>query len=381
MIRARRRALGPLAVGALVLLQGCGAQTDPEGEERSSGDLPISGAERGELAVRSARDGVHPTALPNPYRTIRDWGEAPPGREWGRVSAVALDLDGRHLWVAERCGGDVCLGTDVPVVLRYAPDGSLLRSFGSGIFMRPHGIHVDSAGNVWVADVRSPRPGELEEHPEDADKGHQVVKFSREGEVLMILGSPGRAGDPPESLTQPNDVITTPGGDILVAEGHSNDGPVGRISRFSADGTFIETWGRFGSGPGEFRTPHALAFDSRGRLFVADRGNSRVQILGPDGSFLEEWDQFGRPNDVFISEDDVLLTVDAESGDERNPGFRRGVYIGSARDGSLTAFIPPHEMEGRPQGTAGEGIALDRDGDIYAGEVALGGMTKYVRER
>lgn len=369
-----------MAAGTLVFLQGCGVQGDGAADEGSTATIQSSGADRGEVDVRSSRDGSHPTALPNPYRTIRNWGDAPPGRAWGRVSAVALDLDGRHLWVAERCGGDVCLGTDVPVVLRYSPDGTVDRSFGSDLFMRPHGIHVDSAGNVWVADVRSPRPAELDEHPEDAEKGHQVVKFSPEGEILMVLGTPGAAGDPPERLTQPNDVITTPDGEILVAEGHSNDGPVGRISRFAADGSFIESWGRLGSEAGEFRTPHALAFDSRGRLFVADRGNSRIQILDADGTFLEAWDQFGRPNDVFVGPDDVLLSVDAESGDERNPGFRRGVYVGSARDGSLSAFIPPHEMEGRPQGTAGEGVVLDRDGNIYAGEVALGGMTKYVPE-
>ena len=241
----------------------------------------------------------------------------------------------------------------------------------------PHGIHVDSEGNVWIADDQGASEDELAEHPEAGDKGHRVIKFSPDGEILMTLGTAGEPGDPPERLTRPSDVVVAENGDIFVAEGHSSDSPPARISRFSGDGTFIRSWGGLGSEPGQFRTAHALALDSRGRLFVADRGNNRVQIFSQDGEFIDAWDQFGRPNDVFIDENDVLYVVDAQSDEETNPGMRRGVYIGNAVDGQVTAFLPA-DPEYNPGGS--EGLALDAAGDLYVGEIGVPGMTKYVRD-
>ncbi|MDH3207169.1 MAG: hypothetical protein OEO79_11190, partial [Gemmatimonadota bacterium] len=188
---------------------------------------------------------------------------------------------------------------------------------------------------------------------------------------------PGTAGDPPNALNQPNDVIVAPNGEILVSEGHSYQGPHGRISRFAADGTFLGTIGEFGDGPGQFIVPHGMAFDSQGRLFVATRGTNRIDIFDHEYTYVESWEQFGRPNDVFIDEDDTMYVLDSESGDERNPGFRRGIYIGSARDGSLSAFVPPH-ADRPPHGTIGEGIAVDASGNIYVGEVSLNGMTMFM---
>lgn len=341
---------------------------------------------QGEIEGRVPED-VTVEDLPNPYATTLDWGRLPEGREWGQVSAINIDNDGRHIWVADRCGM-ACTDSPHPAVLRFDPSGNVVASFGTGLFLRPHGIHVDSDGNIWVTDVRGPTAAEMERSPEGLRKGHVVLKFSPAGEILLTLGTPGEAGAPPTHLDQPNDVITAPNGDIFVAEGHSNTGETARISKYSSDGTFIKSFGRPGSGPGEFRTPHGLAFDSQGRLFVADRGNNRVQIFDQDGNFLEEWRQFGRPNDLFIDDDDVLYAADSESGDERNPEYTRGIYIGSARDGGLSAFIPPHPLDPErfasrsdvPHGTAGEGITLDADGNIYGAEVVLFGITKYTRQ-
>jgi sugar lactone lactonase YvrE len=264
-----------------------------------------------------------------------------------------------------------------PAVLRFSLDGTLLTSFGADMFVRPHGMYVDGEGNVWVTDGRAAREAELEEAPDAARKGNQVVKFSPEGDVLMVLGSPGMTGDPPEALTEPNDVIVAPNGEILVAEGHSYSGPVARITRFAPDGTYLGSFGEFGEGPGEFILPHGMAFDSQGRLFVATRGTNRIDIFSPSYEYIESWEQFGRPNDVFIDEDDTMYVLDSESGDDRNLGYRRGIYIGSARDGSLSAFVPPHE-ERPPHGTIGEGIAVDAHGNIYVGEVSINGMTMFM---
>jgi sugar lactone lactonase YvrE len=357
-----------LALG-LTAVAACGTEGGGEAEASATSEGPAD--------MAAAADGLEPTGLPNPYMTHRNWGLLPRGREWGRVSGVSSDPTGETIWVFERCGGDNCVMSDDPPVMRFAPDGTLLTSFGADMFVRPHGLHVDEEGNVWVTDGRGAREAELEAAPDAANKGNQVVKFSPEGEVLMVLGTPGMAGAPPEALNQPNDVIVAPNGDILVSEGHSYQGPHGRISRFSSDGTFLESFGEFGSGPGQFSVPHAMDFDSQGRLFVADRGNNRIQIFDSEYNFVDEWKQFGRPNDVLIDEDDTMYVLDSESGDQRNPGMRRGVYIGSARDGSVHTFIPPHENDS-PYGTIGEGIAIDAAGHIFVGEVSINGITMFM---
>src|SRR5215467_11574885 len=224
--------------------------------------------------------------LPNPYETIRNWGILPEGRIWGATSAVNVDPDGRSIWVAERCGANSCAGSNLPVVLKFDASGKIVESFGAGMFIFPHGIHVDRDGNVWVTDGIPPGPATQE----TARKGHIVVKFSPDGKVLMTLGKAGVAGDGPDTFNQPSDVVTAPNGDIFVADGHGGNSNA-RIVKFSKDGKFIKTWGKKGSGPGEFDTPHALAIDSQGRLFVGDRGNSRIQIFDQDGKFLERWRQ------------------------------------------------------------------------------------------
>ncbi len=331
-----------------------------------------SGADSSEQAV---------AAPPTHYMTHRPWGVLVAGREWGRVSGVAIDPNGRDVWAFERCGGDDCVASDDPTVLHFSGGGSLLNSLGADMFVRPHGMYIDRDGNVWVTDGRLAREAELQANPDAARKGNQVVKFSPTGEVLLVIGTPGQAGEPPAALNEPNDVIVAPNGEVLVAEGHSGMSGPGRISRFSADGAYLGSFGEFGEGPGQFRVPHALAFDSQGRLFVADRGNSRIQVFDSSYQFVTEWRQFGRPNDMFIDANDVMYVLDSESGDERNPGMRRGVYIGSARDGTVTNFIEPHVSTGEGDaefGTMGEGVAVDAMGNVFVGEVSIRGMTMFM---
>jgi sugar lactone lactonase YvrE len=354
-------------VASFLVLAGC---QDPEDVGQELAPAPTSIPESVLPAV---------AALPNPFPTMhRPWGELPDGREWGQVSAVDIDVDGRHLWVADRCSGTACVGSDLDVVFRLDSDGRVVTAFGAGMFARPHGVHVDHDGNIWVTDHRHATEAQLEEFPEWAGVGQQVFKFSPEGEILLALGTAGEPGDPPARLDNPSAVIVAPNGDIFVAEGHSNANPPGRISKFSPDGTFLMSWGEFGEGPGQFRTPHGLAFDSQGRLFVADRGNNRVQLFDQHGNFLEAWPQFGRPNDIFIDSDDTMYVIDAESSEEANPGYLRGIYVGSARTGEVTGLIPAHPLESRgPFGTHGEGVALDAQGNLYVAEVSIRGMTKY----
>jgi hypothetical protein len=314
-----------------------------------------------------------PNSAPNPYRTVENWAKLPEGRSWGQVISADIDRDGTSVWVVERCGGTSCANSTLAPVLKFDSSGNLVKSFGAGMIVRPHGLFVDRSGNVWVTD------GDAE-----SGKGDQVFEFSPEGNVLLTLGRAGIAGDGPETFNKPSDVLIAPNGSIFVADGHG-PGSNARIVKFSADGKFIKAWGKEGTGPGEFNNPHSLAMDSKGRLFVADRGNSRIQIFDQDGKFLEEWRQFGRPSGVFIDKNDVLYVADSESNMARNPGFRRGIRIGSVKDGKVAAFIPdpvlnPGQGLEPTNGTAAEGVAADAAGNVYGAEVGPRNFKRYIKK-
>ena len=304
---------------------------------------------------------------PNPYTTLEKWGQLPAGRPWGSTSAIDVAPNG-HIWVAERCGANTCAGSDLPPVLEFDPTGKLLRSFGSGMFIFPHGFHVDTDGNVWVTDAQG-RDG----------KGHQVIKFSPDGKVLLTLGKAGVAGAGLDEFNQPSDVAVAPNGDIFVADGHDSGSNM-RIVKFAKDGKFLKTWGKPGSAPGELNVPHGLAFDSKGRLFVADRANNRLQLFDQDGAFLEEWQQFSRLSGIYIDKNDVLYGADSESNTKRHPGWKRGIRVGSVRDGKVIAFIPDPVENADTSATSGaEGVTADAQGNIFGAEVGPKMVKKYVK--
>jgi DNA-binding beta-propeller fold protein YncE len=307
-------------------------------------------------------------SLPNPYRTVTGWMKAPEGRTFGSMSMIDVAPNGT-LWIAERCGANDCLPNgDIDPILHVASNGEWLGAFGGGLFAWPHGIYVDAAGSIWVTDARG-----------GDDRGHQVIKFAPNGRELMRLGTSAHAGDGPTHFNGPTDVVVAGSGDVFVSDGHeamSNN----RIVKFAADGTYIKEWGGSGSAPGQFLVPHALALDSQGRLFVADRDNNRIQIFDQDGKFLDEWTQFGRPSGLHIAADDTLYVSDNQSNDERHRGWSRGIYVGSAKDGSVRAFIPDPEFDpAQAQETGAHGVAADADGTIYGAEVYSQSVKKYER--
>ena len=320
--------------------------------------------------------------LPNPYRTVVGWAKLPAGRSWGSTSAVEIDKDGRSIWVAERCGENSCASSDLDPILKFDPDGNLVTSFGKGMLLSPHGIFVDRDGNVWVTDCACTGTQEQRSSkgPDGQARGHQVYKFSPEGKLLLTLG---RAGGSRDSLFfwQPNDILVAPNGDIFVAEGHSSAAGAGaRILKFSSKGLLIKTIGKRGTGPGELDQPHALAMDSRGRLFVGDRSNNRILIMDQEGNVLADWPQFSRPSGIYIDKDDMMYVADSESGSV-NPAhgaWKRGIRIGSVKDGKVIAFIPDPN-ENATNTSAAEGIAVDSRGNIYGAEVGPKALKRYVK--
>jgi DNA-binding beta-propeller fold protein YncE len=304
----------------------------------------------------------------------------PEGRSWGSSAGVDIDPDGTSVWVFERCGAFAlpselkpgepfaCDGSNLAPILKFDASGKLVASFGAGMFVLPHGIRADRAGNVWVTDALG-REG----------KGHQVFKFGPDGKLLMRLGKAGVAGAGPDEFNAPSAVLIAPNGDVFVADGHGGNTNA-RIVKFSPDGKFIKAWGKKGSAPGEFDTPHTLAMDSQGRLFVGDRQNNRIQIFDQDGNFIDQLFQFSRPSGVFIDAGDTIYVADSESESvsKNHDGWKRGIRIGKIADGRVAAFIPDPAEKATTTSSA-EGVAADTSGNIFGAEAGSRRLVKYVK--
>lgn len=328
-------------------------------------------------AVVSAQPGGNarpPTALEqlsrrptstmnNPYQIVENWPTLRDGMTWGAAIGI----------IPDNTGGTWMLFRSEPPINYIDASGTITKSFGDGLFVQAHGFCMDHDGNLWAGDS-----GPFAEDPSTRGRGFQLHKFSPDGELLMSLGEAGVSAAGEDTFIGPTACAVASNGDIIVADGHwprpasaQQDGD--RLVQLKTDGTFVRAVGSLGSGPGEFMGPHALAFDSDERLFVADRSNNRVQVLDENLEFVDEWRHFGRPSGVTILQDDTLIVADSEStyaidgppeapegGGRvlRNAGWQPGIRIGRAADGSLLHFVP---------GTRPEGLAADELGNIFAG--------------
>ena len=249
----------------------------------------------------------------NPYRPVRgladgggraipggEWARLPGGREMGPPASVHVDIDGESIWAFIRCDetspvpvalggrfGIDCMNNDGTLkphdtIYKFDAKGNVVKSFGAQMFIWPHGLHIDRDGNVWATDAGS-EAAVATAAKAGVKAGHVVRKFSPDGQLLMTLGEPGVGGDDENHFRSPAGVVTAPNGDIFVADGHFTNN---RIVKYSKDGKFIKAWGKTGYGPGEFRVPHCINMDKRGRLFVCDRANARIQIFDQEGNFL-----------------------------------------------------------------------------------------------
>jgi sugar lactone lactonase YvrE len=323
-------------------------------------------------ALGQTRDhpDADPNAYPDPYTQVDNFLKLPPGRTMGSTSAVAVDHQG-HIWVADRCGANDCKGSKLDPIMEFDANGNFIKAFGAGKLLFPHGLYIDKDDHIWLTDG----------HVGDGI-GDDVLEFDRDGKVLRTLGTPGVAGDGENTFNEPNAVIVSPQGDIFVADGHTPDEGNPRVVHFDKNGKFVKFWGGHGIGLGRFEVPHALAMDSKGRLYVADRYNNRIQIFSQDGMLLDIWSQFGRPSGIYIDENDILYSTDSESRTPVeygfHPGWGRGIRIGSVKDGVVRALILDIDPEAdRHITSGGEGIWV-HDGVVYSAQVRQKAVARYV---
>jgi peptidylamidoglycolate lyase len=225
------------------------------------------------LCLATAASAQHPPAAVE-YIVVHGWPVFPDGEMLGQATGVDVDSKGR-VHVFHRAGrmwsGDA-LPTDPiarPTLAVFDADtGQRRKVWVDRRFVMPHGLTIDSSDNVWVTDVGL----------------HQIFKFSPDGRLLLAVGEAGVPGSDRSHFNMPTDVAVLPDGSFYVSDGYGN----ARVMKFSADGKFERQWGRKGSRPGEFDTPHSIAVDAQGRVYVADRGNSRVQVFAPDGAYHAE---------------------------------------------------------------------------------------------
>jgi DNA-binding beta-propeller fold protein YncE len=361
--------------------------------------------------AQGSRDAPYPkpSTLPNPYRLVPDWPtlpasmKGPNGHRWGEVIRVHVAPNG-NVWVFHRCfydkpsGDATCLnrGDANPPILEFSPAGKLLRSFGVGLFAHPHGFTVDKDGNLWTTDTNDDQTilGMPAKNAQGITMGHEVLKISPSGQVLMTIGQQGAAGNGPYIFDRPTGVAIAPNGDIFVADGHApNKSNSARVVKYSPNGVFIKEWGHLGSEPGNFREPHDIFVGgSKGYLYVADRQNNRVQVFDQDGRFIAAWKQFGQPSSVFVDKRDnlfvgaVYLSADAPSRgrsvvEPTTSANNRAIVIGNAITGELKYLIPdPGDLSKMTDtGTSASGIAADDQGNVYAADVGLNNLRKYVR--
>lgn len=270
----------------------------------------------------------------------------PAGITMGAPSSVAITSQGRLL---------VFNRGDRPL-MEFDREGKLLRAFGEGLYVRPHGMRIDAQDNIWTTDVNA----------------HTVTKMNQQGQVLLLLGVKGQAGDWNEAtqsrlLNQPTDVGFGPSGEIYVVQGHGQNDP--RVLKFDKTGTFITSWGGKGTRPGQFDIAHSIVIDAKGLAYVADRQNRRVQVFDSNGAFIKEWKYAGLPCGLYIARDQQMYMVS---------GFAGQILKLDSNGRAIGATGQP----GKGLGEFGEAhyLALGPQDEIYVADTVNARLLKFVRK-
>lgn len=302
-----------------------------------------------------------PGASGLPYRVVEGWPTLARHQRLGQ--ATGIGLNSRHELIvfhrADRTWTDPFPTDPIKcntIVVFDAATGRLLSTWGAGRFIMPHGLTVDTRDNIWVTDVGL----------------HQVFKFSRDGRLLLTVGEPRIAGADSRHFNQPTDVAVLPDGSFYVSDGYINT----RVAKFSAEGHFLFQWGGPGTGSGQFDTPHGIALDGAGRVYVADRGNARIQIFDPRGRFIAEWKRrdLGRPYGIAIS---GALAAVVDGGDQPRFPPNRSAAIILNLQGKIAARFGSHGA-GPGQFQLAHDVAIDGEGMIYVAEAWGERVQKFV---
>ncbi len=283
------------------------------------------------------------------YEVDPHWPQRPADASWGHVPGIAVDAHD-HIYVFTR---------GKPPVQVYDAQGKYLRGWGEKTIKNAHHIRIDQKGNVWIADI-----------------GHHVVEqYTPEGKLLRTLGVKGKAGRDQAHFNMPTDMAIAPSGDIFVSDGYGNS----RVVHLDKDGKFVRDWGELGSEPGQFSTPHSIAMDSQGRLYVADRNNVRIQVFDQQGKLLDEWRNLVVPWGLWVTPKDELWVCGSSPMQWRKEDGALGcppkdqVFMKFNTAGKLLQlFTLPKGLDGLER--VGEvnwvhALAFDGRGNLYVGDI------------
>jgi hypothetical protein len=299
------------------------------------------------------------------YEVDPSWPKRQPNMPWGDVPGIAVDRQDQ-VWVFTR--------TNPPVQI-FTADGKFVRAWGQGIVSNAHHLKIDRDGNVWLSDVGF----------------HVVRKCTPEGKVLLTIGTPGQKGEGPTLLNKPTDMAIAPNGDVFISDGYGNS----RVAHFDRNGKFIKAWGTIGTGKENFSLPHAVVLDSRGRLYIADRNNVRVQVYNQRGKLVDSWQNVIVPWGFWINDRDEIWVCGSSpmQWQQPHPKYPLAPLGCPPKDQVFMRFNPDGELQqlwSVPKAEDGKEqpgelnwlhcIALDSKGNIYAGDIIGKRAQKFVKK-
>lgn len=328
------------------------------------GSLHAASGQTEKVASATAEPAPYPRINLAPhYEVVRDWPQRPANIRWGQMPGIAIDKKD-NVWIYTRAN---------PVVQVYSPAGQLLQSWKEEDARTiPHSIKFDADGNIWLVDVGL----------------HAARKFSPDGKVLLTLGTVGEAGDDERHFNKPTDITFGPNGDIFISDGYGNN----RVMHFDKTGRFIKSWGQLGISSGQFSIPHAIAADSKGRLYVADRNNVRIQVFDSDGKLLDTWANIMVPWSFWISPKDEIWVCGSSpmpwTTDPKYPTAPLGcppkdqLFVKFSPEGRVLQLwtMPKGEDDQEQPGELNwlHAIALDSKGNVYLGDIIGKRLQKFV---